>query len=111
MGSRSGNNCPTSTTSKTRGEIASQREAKTSRFYGVSWSRRDKKWIAGIRVNYHLIYLGNFDDEVEAARAVDRGAIKYLGVDAAKSMLNFPIEDYTATSMVERIVKDILSHT
>jgi len=84
---------------------------KTSRFYGVSWSRRDKKWIAGIRVDYHLIYLGNFDDEVEAARNVDRGAIKYLGVDAAKPRLNFPIEDYTATSPIGRRVKDILSYT
>ncbi len=84
---------------------------KTSRFYDVSWSRRDKKWIAGIRVNYHLIYLGNFDDQVEAARAVDRGAIKYLGIDAAKPKLNFPIEDYTATSPIGRIVKDILSYT
>jgi hypothetical protein len=53
----------------------------------------------------------NFDDEVEAARNVDRGAIKYLGVDAAKPRLNFPIEDYTATSPIGRTVKDILSYT
>jgi hypothetical protein len=70
-----------------------------------------KKWIAEIRVNYHLIYLGNFDDEVEAARTVDRAVIKYLGAEDAKPRLNFPISDYTETSMVGRTVKDVLSYT
>jgi hypothetical protein len=90
-------------------KLLHKRKQKTSRFYGVCWSRRDKKWIAGIRIDQHLIYLGNFDDEVVAARNVDRGAIKYLGVDAAKPRLNFPIEDYTATSPIGRTVKDVLS--
>jgi hypothetical protein len=88
-------------------------KSKTCRFLGVWWNRRDKKWIAGIKVNGRLIYLGCFgDDKIEsAARAVDRATIKYLGVEAAKPKLNFPIEDYTATSKLRHFVRDVLSYT
>jgi AP2-like factor (euAP2 lineage) len=58
----------------------------TSRFRGVSRNSRTGRWVAAIMVNRKYMYLGNFDDEVEAALAYDRAAERLLG-DRAK--LNF----------------------
>lgn len=61
----------------------------SSRFKGVSRNRRDNRWRAAISVGGRLIVLGWFDDEIAAARAYDRAALRYHGAFAA---LNFPSE-------------------
>lgn len=40
----------------------------TSRFRGVSWNARLKKWVAQGKLNGKVHYLGIFDDELAAAR-------------------------------------------
>lgn len=49
----------------------------TSGFKGVTWSKRDKKWIARIKVSGKKIDLGRFTCKVEAAKAYNTAAIEY----------------------------------
>ncbi|MBN2020310.1 MAG: HNH endonuclease [Sedimentisphaerales bacterium] len=63
----------------------------SSKYLGVSYRKSDVRWIVRIMLNGENIYLGLFDNEIDAARAYDRAALKYYG-EGAK--LNFPREDY-----------------
>lgn len=54
-------------------------KGKTSKYKGVSWNNRDKKWVAQIRNNRRLIYIGYFDNEIEAAEAYDGKAKELFG--------------------------------
>lgn len=51
----------------------------TSRFKGVSWHAGDRRWQAKIGVNRQHIYIGEFKDETDAARAYNEAAKKYFG--------------------------------
>lgn len=50
-----------------------------TKYKGVSWHKRDKKWVAGIRVNKVLKHLGYFEDKMIAALIYDLYAVKYFG--------------------------------
>ena len=50
-------------------------------------SKRYGKWKARIKERGHDVVLGDFEDEVEAARAYDRKAREMHG---AKALVNFP---------------------
>ncbi|HEY1700861.1 MAG TPA: hypothetical protein VGG75_14215 [Trebonia sp.] len=58
-----------------------------SRYKGVTWSKASRKWQAGIRVDGHLYYLGQFTDEKEAAQVYDTAAMREFGPHA---VFNFP---------------------
>lgn len=62
-------------------------EVKQSRFRGVCWDYRRQKWSAKTKTNGRFINIGRFINEVEAAKAYDRIARQYHGVNAK---LNFP---------------------
>lgn len=51
----------------------------TSRFKGVSWDLRNRKWLAMIMVHKRNIYLGRYLSELEAAKAYNDAAAKYFG--------------------------------
>jgi hypothetical protein len=51
----------------------------TSRFKGVDFESRAKKWRAQIRADYQVIFLGYFSTEIEAARAYDAASRHYHG--------------------------------
>ena len=63
-----------------------RRNGTSSLYRGVSF-RSGRKFEASIRVNQKLIYLGNFESEVEAALAYDKAAREHFAEYAA---LNFP---------------------
>ena len=46
----------------------------TSSYKGVSWVKRDKRWVAQIQVDGKNIRLGSFKNEIDAALAYDRAA-------------------------------------
>lgn len=51
----------------------------TSRFKGVSWRKSHKRWVAQIRVDRQVVYLGLFEREEDAARKYDAAAEKHFG--------------------------------
>jgi hypothetical protein len=51
----------------------------SSKFKGVSWHKRDKKWCSQIQVQQKTIHLGYFIDEIKAAFAYNKAAVKYFG--------------------------------
>jgi len=56
----------------------------SSRFWGVNWYRRGKKWEARYRdADGKLCFIGLFDDEEEAARAVNK-AIRDAGLEGRR---------------------------
>lgn len=67
---------------------------KSSKFRGVSWHNRDKKWRAKIKVNGKEMMLGNFGTEDEAGHAYDCAVLTYRGTEDAEG-LNFPLDQYS----------------
>ncbi len=69
----------------------SENQANRSRFKnkykGISWINSRQKWQASIQYNNTRYFLGYFDNEIDAAKAYDKAALKYFK-EFAK--LNFP---------------------
>jgi hypothetical protein len=68
------------------------RQPPRSQYKGVYYDETRDRWIARIRVNGHLEFLGRFMDEMEAAEAYDTRATQAFGYFAAP---NFKV-DYDA---------------
>ncbi|XP_044482751.1 floral homeotic protein APETALA 2-like isoform X2 [Mangifera indica] len=65
--------------------------SRSSQYRGVTFYRRTGRWESHIWDSGKQVYLGGFDTAHAAARAYDRAAIKFRGVEAD---INFSIEDY-----------------
>jgi len=61
--------------------------AKHSKYKGIYWRKKNRKWKAMITFEKKRIHLGYFRNEIEAAKAYDRAARKYHKDFAS---LNFP---------------------
>ncbi|KAL3616133.1 AP-2 complex subunit beta [Castilleja foliolosa] len=65
--------------------------SRSSQYRGVTFYRRTGRWESHIWDCGKQVYLGGFDTAHAAARAYDRAAIKFRGVEAD---INFTLEDY-----------------
>ncbi|XP_074580408.1 APETALA2-like protein 3 [Curcuma longa] len=65
--------------------------SRSSQYRGVTFYRRTGRWESHIWDCGKQIYLGGFDTAHAAARAYDRAAIKFRGLDAD---INFNLSDY-----------------
>ncbi|CAN1191176.1 Floral homeotic protein APETALA 2 [Linum perenne] len=65
--------------------------SRSSQYRGVTYYRRTGRWESHIWDCGKQVYLGGFDTAHAAARAYDRAAIKFRGVEAD---INFTIEEY-----------------
>ncbi len=63
------------------------RRGGSSKYKGVTWNKRRKKFMAEIRVNQKYQYLSYFENEIDAAKAYDKKAKEFFGEFA---FLNFP---------------------
>lgn len=67
-----------------------KRRAGSSQYKGVGWDARRACWRARITVNYCTIFLGEFAEEIDAAKAYDRAAVEHF---AGAASLNFPARE------------------
>ena len=51
----------------------------SSQYKGVYWSKQNKAWVAQIKYNYTMYYLGKYKDEDKAAIAYNTGALELFG--------------------------------
>ncbi|KAK4578945.1 hypothetical protein RGQ29_028850 [Quercus rubra] len=65
--------------------------SRSSQYRGVTFYRRTGRWESHIWDCGKQVYLGGFDTAHAAARAYDRAAIKFRGIDAD---INYSVSDY-----------------
>lgn len=80
-------NCRWATRTQQMRNTRKRRDAKTSKYKGVSKEKHTKKWKAQIGIDGRVVYIGLFTNEIDAAKAYDSRARQEFGEFAR---LNFP---------------------
>jgi len=83
----------------------------SSRYKGVIWNKQVKKWSVQMNVYRKSMFLGYFDNEVEAAKTYDEAAKKYFGEFAMlnfaeKRRFRFRIQDEMLKVKVSKIIEE-----
>lgn len=58
-----------------------------SKFKGVYFSSRDKNWHSSIKSEFKRVYLGHFNNEIDAAKAYNKAAIIHHGTFATLNLI------------------------
>jgi len=66
----------------------SKKDIGLSKYIGVFWKTKDRKWIARVSFNNKRYHVGSFDNEEEAGKARDKKALELHGEFVN---LNFPL--------------------
>ncbi|KAH6814079.1 hypothetical protein C2S51_023097 [Perilla frutescens var. frutescens] len=77
--------------------------SRSSQYRGVTFYRRTGRWESHIWDCGKQVYLGGFDTALAAARAYDRAAIKFRGVEAD---INFNLSDYEDMKQMMNLSKE-----
>ncbi|XP_048444949.1 uncharacterized protein LOC125479545 isoform X1 [Pyrus x bretschneideri] len=77
--------------SSTKSPLSTTPRSRSSQYRGVTFYRRTGRWESHIWDYGKQVYLGAFDTAHAAARAYDRAAIKFRGIEAD---INFSVSDY-----------------
>jgi hypothetical protein len=75
------------TTSQNNMNQRKRRDARSSKYKGVGWHKRDRRFVVEIKLNGKHLHIGYFTDEIEAALAYDAAAREHFGEFA---LCNFP---------------------
>lgn len=59
-----------------------KRKNSTSKYIGVCWKERDKRWLSRIRHNFKDVVIGWYKSEIEAAKAYNKKATEIYGNEA-----------------------------
>jgi len=84
------NNCKTNLrlcTTAQNNHNCSPKKGTSSKYKGVGWNKGKKRWVAMVRFNNKIHFLGHFENEIDAARAYDKKAADLFG---EFGHLNFP---------------------
>nr|BAN05551.1 TaAP2-B [Triticum macha] len=81
--------------------------SRSSQYRGVTFYRRTGRWESHIWDCGKQVYLGGFDTAHAAARAYDRAAIKFRGMEAD---INFSLEDYDDIKQMGNLTKEEFVH-
>uniref|UniRef100_A0A7S2RTF1 AP2/ERF domain-containing protein n=1 Tax=Mucochytrium quahogii TaxID=96639 RepID=A0A7S2RTF1_9STRA len=96
----------TNSVSTKRRAVAAKRPevAVTSMYRGVSFKRKESKWVGQIKYKGIQHYLGIFHTQEEAARAYDIRARRYYGNDT--SATNFPSDEVAKSVCVQAALRN-----
>ena len=98
----------------TNGNSARWTKAKansSSKYKGVTWNKKRKKWVVRINVEGKNEYLGSYNNEDEAARAYNQAVLEYWGGEGYMNVIGkdnrTPIRNYeTLEGQTKRRVGD-----
>jgi AP2-like factor (euAP2 lineage) len=67
--------------------LQGKRRIDSNKYVGVSWNKIKKKWTANTTYKQKYIYIGDYENEEDAAKAYDLKVLELFGPDAKTNFL------------------------